>query len=72
MRRPGRVNSQWETPLGDNFKWEHVMIEVLMELCDAAISYAGDTGLSQDAWLWDKIHALSNASMNGSGNPERL
>lgn len=32
MRRPGRVNSQWETPLGDNFKWEHVMIEVLMDV----------------------------------------
>lgn len=27
------------------------------ELKEAAISYAGDTALHRDAWLWDKVHA---------------
>jgi len=31
-RRRQRVNSEWETPEGDGFRWEHVQIEVLMDI----------------------------------------
>lgn len=30
-RRSGRVNADWETP-AENFKWEHVAVEVLMDI----------------------------------------
>ena len=31
-RRRGRTNSEWETPEGFAFTWEHVSIEVLMDI----------------------------------------
>lgn len=34
MRRRNRINGEWETPVGADFKWEHVAIEVLMDIRD--------------------------------------
>ena len=31
-RRPGRINLEWETPKDGPFNWEHVAIEVLMDI----------------------------------------
>lgn len=31
-RRGDRVNRDWETPLQPQFSWEHVAIEVLMDI----------------------------------------
>lgn len=31
-RRSGRTNRDWETPAGQEFRWEHVSIEVLMDI----------------------------------------
>lgn len=32
MRRSERINSEWETPLGNSFTWDHVVIEILMDI----------------------------------------
>lgn len=32
MRKPIRTNVEWKTPDGTNFRWEHVAIEVLMDI----------------------------------------
>lgn len=32
MRRQGRANCEWETPSGNSFQWEHVQVEVLMDI----------------------------------------
>ena len=31
-RRIGRKGVHWETPLDPNFRWEHVAIEVMMDI----------------------------------------
>jgi len=36
-RRVGRAGVQWETPQGDQFRWEHVAIEVMMDVRDELV-----------------------------------
>ena len=31
-RNSSRVNGDWPTPTGDDFTWDHVAIEVLMDI----------------------------------------
>jgi hypothetical protein len=38
-------------------------------LCSAAVSYAGDTGLHSEAWLWDKIREYQAARDSSSHEP---
>lgn len=46
-------------------------VDAAEQLRQAASSYAGDTGLHHDAWLWDKIEAYDNAGLppTQEGNP---
>lgn len=32
MRNPTRRNSTWETPQGNQFQWQHVQVELLMDI----------------------------------------
>jgi len=33
-RRTNRTNADWETPADGSFRWEHVQVEVLMDIRD--------------------------------------
>lgn len=41
------------------------------EMAKAARSYAGDTGLYYDAWLWDKIEEYENAGLASSATDRK-
>lgn len=32
MRRRGNIGAEWETPEHPNFTWQHVIVEVLMDI----------------------------------------